>query len=181
MEKSNFSKRFWGIVFAITFLVSVGAVAKALAAGGAIQEKNLEALPTQSAKPTSPDALTPSSPSDTDVATASNAGKDFSSGAGNIGKGFVKGAKVTGRAFKTAGNTMARGFKKAGHSIRDYFLGKKDNEVQEDDLGSQPAVQESSARDPVSSQLDAVGNDMPRKAEPRNLSKKSKSASSEVD
>jgi len=180
VEKSNFSKRFWGIVFAITFLVSVGAVAKALAAGDPVQEKNLQALPASSAKT---DAMTPSSPTDSEDVTAANAGKDFSSGAGSIGKGFVKGTKVTGNAFKTAGNAVAKGFKKAGHSIRDYFLGKKEDEVQESDLSytSTSSVEAPANRDPVSSELDAVGNDMPRKAEPKSLSKKSKPKTSEMD
>ncbi|KAB2841389.1 hypothetical protein F9K50_04050 [bacterium] len=170
MDKSNFSKRFWGLVFALTLLGSVGAVAKALGANEAVGEKSLQALPTTPATEET-QTVTPSHP---DEDLASSAGKDFSSGADSIGQGFVKGAKVTGKAFKTAGHTMAKGFKKAGRSIRDYFLGKKEGDVEESDLsgvydeGGEPAT---SRRDPISEELDAVGNDMPTRAAPKSLSK----------
>lgn len=170
MDKSDFSKRFWGLVFALTFLGSVGAVAKALGANEAAGEKQLQALPAPAATDTS-QSVTPSHP---DEDLASSAGKDFSSGAGSIGQGFVKGAKVTGKAFKTAGHTMAKGFKKAGRSIRDYFLGKKEGDVEESDLSGvieETGEAASSARDPISDELDAVGNDMPRQAERKSLSK----------
>ena len=170
MEKSNVSKRFWSLVFALTILGSVGAVAKALGASETPSEKKLEALPA----PAASEAANPVTPSHPDEDLASSAGKDFSSGAGSIGQGFVKGAKVTGSAFKTAGKTMAKGFKNAGTSIRDYFMGKKEGDVQESDLsgGTGDAGEVSGApRDPVSDELDAVGNDMPKKAEPKNISK----------
>lgn len=177
MDKSSFSKRFWVLVFALTFLGSVGAVAKALGASQPAEEKQLQAL-TSPTSGESPQTVTPSHP---DEDLASSAGKDFSSGAGSIGQGFVKGAKVTGGAFKTAGKTMAKGFKKAGRSIRDYFLGKREGEVQESDLGSGSEVIEiesSSTRETISEELDAVGNDMPKQAEPKAVSKKPAKADS---
>lgn len=177
MDKSNFSKRFWGLVFALTFLGSVGAVAKALGANEAVGDKSLQALPTAPAA----DATQTVTPSHPDEDLASSAGKDFSSGAGSIGQGFVKGAKVTGKAFKTAGHTMAKGFKKAGRSIRDYFLGKKEGDVEESDLSGvteESGEAATSARDPISDELDAVGNDMPRQAEPKSLSKQPAEADS---
>ena len=177
MEKSSFSKRFWGLVFALTILGSVGAVAKALAANEAVPEKNLQALPAASA---SNESVKPSS----QEGLASDAGKEFKSGAGGIGRGFTKGAQVTGHAFKKAGTTMASGFKKAGSAIRDYFMGKKDNQVEESDLSGENAEAGSTAttpRDGAAQELDAVGNEMPKKAEPRSLSKKASAANSEVD
>ncbi|MFO1463840.1 MAG: hypothetical protein U1F66_08670 [bacterium] len=177
MDNSNFSKRFWGIVFALTFLASVGAVAKALGATDPVAEKNLQALPAPTSTQNPPPAAHP------DEDTAADAGKEFSSGAGSLGRGFVKGAKVTGSAFKTAGKTMAKGFKKAGTSIRDYFLGKKESDLQESDLSVSSVEAEAAAsqRDPASVELDAVGNDMPRQAEPKKLSKQGKSKASEVN
>ena len=178
MEKSSFSKRFWGLVFALTILGSVGAVAKALAANEAAPEKNLQTLPATSA---SNESVKPSS----EEGLASDAGKEFKSGAGGIGRGFTKGAQVTGHAFKKAGTTMASGFKKAGSAIRDYFMGKKDNQVEESDLSGNAEAEAGSAtttsRDGTTQELDAVGNEMPKKAEPRSLSKKTSAVNSEVD
>ena len=175
MENSNYSKRFWSLVFALTLLGSVGAVARALGAEGGPEEKKLEALTTSKTTDAKPaEAVNPVTPSHPDEDLAASAGKDFSSGAGSLGQGFVKGAKVTGNAFKTAGKTMAKGFKKAGRSIRDYFMGKKEGEVQESDLsaaGDETGEVRGPQRDPVSEELDAIGNDMPKKAEPKNLSK----------
>ncbi len=170
MDKSEPFQAIFGVsVFALTFLGSVGAVAKALGGrgGGRGQPKRprpgRDPLTPASPYPPIPMKIWPPRPA-----------RRFSSGAGSIGQGFVKGAKVTGKAFKTAGHTMAKGFKKAGRSIRDYFLGKKEGDVEESDLSGvieETGEAASSARDPISDELDAVGNDMPRQAERKSLSK----------
>ena len=169
MDNSIVSRRFWGLVFALTLLGSVGAVAKALGATEAVAEKPLQARPAEN---TSYEAA--AMPGHPDEDLAGSAGRDFSNGAGSIGSGFVKGAKVTGSAFKTAGTSMAKGFKKAGRSIRDYFMGKKEDAVEENDLSygtSDGGTYQESSRDSVSEELDSVGNDMPNRAEPKSLSK----------
>jgi len=176
VEKSSFSKRFWGLVFALTILGSVGAVAKALAANEAVPEKNLQTTPALASS-----APAASSPSQGGLAT--DAGQEFKSGAGGIGRGFTKGAQVTGHAFKKAGTTMASGFKKAGSAIRNYFTGKKENDVEESDLSGVKGDEASAAapHDNAAQELDAVGNEMPKKAEPRKLSKKASAPASEVN
>lgn len=169
MDNSIVSRRFWGLVFALTLLGSVGAVAKALGATEAVAEKPLQARSVENTP-----YETASAPSHPDEDLAGSAGRDFSTGASSLGNGFVKGAKVTGNAFKTAGTSMANGFKKAGRSIRDYFMGKNGDSVEENDLNygaSDNGNYQESARGPVSEELDAVGNDMPSRAEPKNLSK----------
>ena len=137
------------------------------------ETKHLQALPAQSqASDKSKGSL------------ADEAGSDFSNGGKSLGRGFVKGSRVTGHAFKKAGVTVASSFKKAGRAIHDYFTGKKEPEIQESDLGgtaSQDMSSVSPKRDEASQELDAVGNDLPKKSESDRLVKRAAGADSKLD
>ena len=119
----------------------------------AIQERNLAATPTQNQTHSTTTA------NSDQPELASKASDDFKGGAKSMGSGFKNGAKVTGHAFKKAGNTMGRAFKKAGSSIKTFFVGKKDNDVQENDLS--PATvspQEAAPTGHYNRDLDRVGS-----------------------
>ena len=145
-------------VLGLTLILAV-AVAGSSAAStkGKEDQKNLQSM-------TAAPVVAPSNSAQTDPendSLANEASKDFSDGAKGLGRGFVKGAKVTGRTFKKVGSTMGRGFKRAGSAIRDYFAGKP--QVEERDLGSDAEAQPSTPRDSNAEELDAVGNDAPKK------------------
>ena len=164
-------------VLSLTLLLALaGSVTLRAATESKELPKNLESMSSSS-------EAAPSNSSQTDPendSLANEAGKDFSNGAKGLGRGFVKGAKVTGNAFKKAGTTMGRGFKRAGSAIRDYFAGKP--EVEERDLNSDSAVEEEAPAAPRGSEeLDAVGNDLPKKAEPKRLSKDSSGPDSKLN
>ena len=155
-------------VLSLTMLIALVA-APVLAASENQDTKSLQSLTSASeAAPTNSAQTDPENDS-----LAGEASKDFSDGAKGLGRGFTKGAKVTGNAFKKAGVTMGRGFKRAGIAIRDYFAGKP--EVEERDLNSGSDVEAdavpSKPRDSSAEELDAVGNDLPKKAESKRLSK----------
>ena len=145
-------------VLGLTLLFALAGVGSSAASTeGTESPKNLQTMTA------APEAA-PSNSAQTDPendSLANEASKDFSDGAKGLGRGFTKGAKVTGRAFKKAGSTMGRGFKRAGIAIRDYFAGKP--EVEEKDLGSEAEAQPSAPRDSSAEDLDAVGNDVPKK------------------
>jgi hypothetical protein len=159
------------------FLALAGAVPLQAATESKELPKNLQSMST------APEAA-PANSSQTDPendSLANEASKDFSNGGKSLGRGFVKGAKVTGNAFKTAGTTMGRGFKRAGIAIRDYFAGKP--EVEERDLNSEAETEAapSAPRDSSSEELDAVGNDLPKKAESKRLSQENSKQDSSVN
>ena len=150
MNKYQFEKKWMMVALIVGLVSSYGSLA--LAIEKATDLKPLSAASAPAAQPTMA-----SHPDDESL--ASQAGDDFSSGAKGLGGGFKKGAKLTGRAFKTAGQAMGQGFKKAGSSIRDYFVGKKEAEIEEVDLRD-TAAESNSAGSARSEALDAVGNDV---------------------
>lgn len=169
--------------YKVLSLSFVFALAGATSATAATETKNPPKNLQAASAPAAPE-VAPSNSSQTDPendSLASEASKDFSNGAKGLGRGFVKGAQVTGNAFKTAGSAMGRGFKRAGSAIRDYFAGKP--EVEERDLSSESETQAlpEAPRDAASEALDAVGNDLPKKAEPKRVSKESSASDSSIN
>lgn len=168
-------------VWSLTLLFALACATSAMAATETKNSpKNLQAM---SAPASDAAQVAPTNSAQTDPENDSLAGeasKDFSDGAKGLGRGFVKGAKVTGNAFKSAGNAMGRGFKRAGSAIRDYFAGKP--EVEERDLSSDEAeAAPAEPRDSAAEALDAVGNDLPKKAEPKRVSKENSDANSSLN
>lgn len=96
-------------------------------------------------------------------APAVKAKEEFSSGFKGVGRGFKNGTKATGRGFKkaghvmgngfkTAGKTVGRSFKKAGVAIRNFFTGRRsDNIVEEREIRA-----EGNAAGETQSDLEAI-------------------------